>query len=300
MSNRKLNKGVSIEVQCSCLLCVLFNDIIISSIFPISPPKPHLAEKAQEIVISYCQSAATQHVRIASIDVCSDEATLAAQLDQVEADGGPIYMLINCAGTAVCGTVEDTSVKTARHLMDVNFFGTFGPTRHVLAGMQRRQQGGIVVLTSSLAGVVGVYGMGAYCAAKFALRGFAESLALENAHRDISVTVALPGDTDTPGFAVENETKPRITKLMSESGGLVHPRAMGKQIVEDALVSLRRRNCRVKSLVFIRFSFPHISSADTFSPSTITPPFWWPRCAPACRRMAASCRRCSACAFSGR
>lgn len=194
-------------------------------------------EKAQEIVYSYCSSPTTQHVRIASIDVCAAEATVAEKLNQVEVDGGPIFMLVNCAGMAICNTIEDTTVEMARLMMDVNFFGSFGPTRHVLTRMQQRNEGGIIVLTSSMAGIVGVYGMGAYCSAKFALRGFAEALSLENAHRDISVTLALPGDTDTPGLAKENETKPRITKLMSEDGGLVHPRHMGKQIVEDALVS---------------------------------------------------------------
>lgn len=169
----------------------------------------------------------------------SDYDNIARRLADVEAhsDSGPIHMLVNCAGMAQCGTIADTSPAMARQMMDINYFGTFLPTRYVLEGMQRRNEGGIIVLTSSMAGMLGVYGMGAYCASKFALRGLAESLALENAHRGITVTLALPGDTDTPGYKVENETKPAITKLMSSEGGLVEPREMGRSIVDDALVS---------------------------------------------------------------
>lgn len=182
-------------------------------------------------------------MRTASIDVCADYATVAERLAAVEQAGGPIYMLVNCAGTAVCGTLIDTTIEMARRMMDINYFGTFQPTRCVLAGMRERaaagqDDGGIIVLTSSMAGMLGVYGMGAYSASKFALRGLAEVLALESAHLGISVTLALPGDTDTPGLAVENESKPAITKAMSSEGGLAQPSEMGRQIIEDALVSV--------------------------------------------------------------
>lgn len=198
-------------------------------------------EKARELIAGHRRSEA-QHIRIASIDVCADYATVAKQLAAVELAGGPIYMLVNCAGQAVCGTLVETSVETARWMMDINYFGTFQPTRYVLDGMRERaasgqDDGGVIVLTSSMAGMLGVYGLGAYSASKFALRGLAEALSLESAHLGISVTVALPGDTDTPGLKVENESKPAITKAMSSEGGLAQASEMGRQIVEDALVS---------------------------------------------------------------
>lgn len=204
-----------------------------------SQPPP---EEAKKLVESHRLSE-TQRIHIASIDVCIDYDLMVQRLAEVEAANGPIYMLVNCPGMAICGTIADTCVQTARRLMDINYFGTFQPTRYVIEGLRCRADGGIIVLTSSVAGLMGVYGMGAYCASKFALRGLAEALALENAHLGISVTLALPGDTDTPGYETENTSKPEITKLMCDEGGLAQPCDMGRQIVEDALVSVCRYIC---------------------------------------------------------
>lgn len=53
----------------------------------------------------------------------------------------------------------------------------------------------------------------------------------------IHVTLALPPDTDTPGFANEEKSKPLETKLISESGGLHSPERVASQIMNDALVN---------------------------------------------------------------
>jgi 3-dehydrosphinganine reductase len=54
---------------------------------------------------------------------------------------------------------------------------------------------------------------------------------------NISVTLCLPPDTDTPGFANEEKTKPMETRLISQSSGLVAPEVVAKQLMKDALVS---------------------------------------------------------------
>ena len=59
---------------------------------------------------------------------------------------------------------------------------------------------------------------------------------------NISVTLCLPPDTDTPGFANEEKTKPMETRLISQSSGLVSPEAVAKQLMEDTLVSYFREN----------------------------------------------------------
>jgi len=154
-------------------------------------------------------------------------------LDQIE-DKNPIFMLVNCAGMAICGTIEETSVNDAHRMMDCNYFGTYYPTRHCLQKMKKNKSG-IIVITASQAALMGIYGYGAYGATKFALRGLAETIAMEASHCGISVTLALPADTDTPGFAKEEITKPRETKIISGTGGLAKPEDVAKQIVDDAL-----------------------------------------------------------------
>lgn len=53
----------------------------------------------------------------------------------------------------------------------------------------------------------------------------------------VSLTLAFPPDTDTPGLKQEELTKPKETKLISGTGGLQDPEVVGKQMVHDALVS---------------------------------------------------------------
>lgn len=135
---------------------------------------------------------------------------------------------------AVCGTVEDTKPEDAQFMMDLNFFGTFYPIRYVLPKMKARKDG-IIVLTASQAALLGIFGFGAYSAAKFALRGLAETVYMETKHLGITVTLALPADTDTPGFANEEKSKPKETKEISGSGGLFKPEDVAKVLIQDAL-----------------------------------------------------------------
>jgi 3-dehydrosphinganine reductase len=95
-----------------------------------------------------------------------------------------------------------------------------------------RQLGsGRIVLVSSQAGQVGVFGYTSYCSTKFALKGLAESLQMELARDNIYVTVAYPPDTDTPGFAEENKTKPIETQLINETSGVLSAEEVAKKII---------------------------------------------------------------------
>lgn len=190
-------------------------------------------EKAKEHLLQR-KNRDDQKIEYRSIDLAKNNETVEKGFQDIEQTSGPIFMLVNCAGMAICGTVEDTSVEDAKLMMDINYFATFYPTRYVLAKMKAAKEG-IIVITASQAALVGIYGYGAYAASKFALRGLAETIAMEAKHRGVSVTLALPADTDTPGFEKENESKPLETKIISGSGGLAKPEDVGRKIVHDAL-----------------------------------------------------------------
>ncbi|CAL7944906.1 unnamed protein product [Xylocopa violacea] len=147
---------------------------------------------------------------------------------------GPIYMLVNCAGTAICGKIEDTSVADLQKMINVNFLGSYYCTKAIVQRMKASQEG-IIVFTSSQAALLGIFGYSAYCSTKFALRGLAESLSMELTPYNISVTLCLPPDTDTPGFAVEELSKPLETKLISQTNPLVSPEAVANKLFKDAL-----------------------------------------------------------------
>jgi 3-dehydrosphinganine reductase len=68
--------------------------------------------------------------------------------------------------------------------MEINFFGSVNITRAILPDMKSTSNGGVLVFVSSLAGLVGLYGFTAYSASKFAVRGFAEALAMDNINID--------------------------------------------------------------------------------------------------------------------
>lgn len=115
-------------------------------------------------------------------------------LTELEENAGTIYMLINCAGMAICGTVDEMSIEDAQRMIDINYWATYFPTRFVL-GKMKKLGDGILVITGSQASLLGIYGYGPYAAAKFALRGLAETIAMEVSHTKITVTLALPADT---------------------------------------------------------------------------------------------------------
>lgn len=170
------------------------------------------------------------------LDLSGGYIDVVETLTAAEDNFGSIYMLINCAGLAVCGIFEEISIPDARRLMDINYWGSYHCARYVLSKMKESREG-ILVFTASQAALFGIYGYGPYAASKYAVRGLAETIAMETRHLGISVTLALPSDTDTPGFENEEKTKPRETKIISSSGGLANPEQVAKRIMHDALVS---------------------------------------------------------------
>lgn len=195
-------------------------------------------ESTVEQIITH-RANSDQKIQYRSMDLSKSNDVVEKCFAELEEAIAPIYGLINCAGMAICGTVDEMSIEDARHLMDVNYYATLYPTRYVLRQLKKTGDG-IITITGSQASLVGIYGYGSYAAAKFALRGLAETIAMEVSHTKISITLALPADTDTPGFANENKTKPEETKIISGGGGLAKPETIAKRIFADILVGSNR------------------------------------------------------------
>lgn len=108
-----------------------------------------------------------------------------------------IDYLYHCGGISQRATAAETAIEVDRKIMETNYFGTIALTKAVLPIFQKQHSGHFVVI-SSIAGKFGFYLRSAYSAAKHALHGFFESLALEEAHNGIHVTIACPGKINTP------------------------------------------------------------------------------------------------------
>lgn len=105
---------------------------------------------------------------------------------------GRIDVLINNAGFAVVGALEETSDADLRAQMETNFFGAMAVTRAALP-LFRAQRFGAVVNISSMGGQMSFPGFSAYSASKFALEGASEALAQEMGPFGVKVLIVEPG-----------------------------------------------------------------------------------------------------------
>jgi len=174
-----------------------------------------------------------------------DAAALARAIGELEAEAGPVDILICCAGTALPGRFLDVHFDEFRAQMDLNYLGTVAALRCVLPGMVERGHGHVVV-TSSTAGLLGVVGYTGYGPTKWAVRGLAETLRYEVSPRGVHVAVLYPPDTDTPGFAAENTRKPPETVAVSGAIKPVAAEVVAKQLLRG--IERNRENIAVDAL----------------------------------------------------
>lgn len=167
-----------------------------------------------------------------SVDVC-DSTELKKALQTAETASGPIDILVLNAGVCIPGLLLDQDIDTFQRLLDLNLLANVKATQLVLPGMMSRQSGHLVYVASPLS-VLGFAGYSAYCASKWALRGFVDSLRNETQGTGVTLSIGYPPDTDTPGFAKENETKPGLCVAVNKALGndLYSPEKVAKCMVK--------------------------------------------------------------------
>jgi NAD(P)-dependent dehydrogenase (short-subunit alcohol dehydrogenase family) len=116
-----------------------------------------------------------------------------ACLDSVVAEAGGLDILINNAGYGLVGSVEESTLDEARAQMDTNFFGVVRIVKACLP-LMRSQRSGRILNISSIAGLTAIPFWSHYCASKYALEGFTESLRYEVRPWNIQVSLIEPGD----------------------------------------------------------------------------------------------------------
>lgn len=121
------------------------------------------------------------------------EASVRQAIAQTIARFGTIDVVVNNAGYGLAGSIEELSDQEARDNFDVNVFGSLNVIRNVMPHL-RKQRSGHIFNLSSIGGFFGSFpGWGIYCATKFAVEGFSESLAAEVKPFGVHVTVVAPG-----------------------------------------------------------------------------------------------------------
>jgi NAD(P)-dependent dehydrogenase (short-subunit alcohol dehydrogenase family) len=158
-----------------------------------------------------------------ALDVTDPAQREAAVSDTLERFGR-VDVLVNNAGRTQVGAVEETTDAELRSLFELHFFAPAALTRLVLPHM-RRQGGGAIVQMSSVGGQTTAPGFGAYCATKFALEGFTETLRDEVAGFGIRTLIVEPGAFRTglfrPGAAYESEPMPEYADTVGPTRAYV-------------------------------------------------------------------------------
>ena len=175
----------------------------------------------------------------AALDV-RDGTAFDALVSRVVADHGRIDIIFNNAGIGVGGPIEDLTADHWQRIVDINIMGVVNGIRAAYPHMMRQGDGHIVNL-SSLFGLVAVPGQSGYNAAKFAVRGFTESVRqdLLVAGAPVQVTCVHPGGIKTGiarhGRATAGEDHEANSRLFDDHLARLEPSVAADQILRAML-----------------------------------------------------------------
>jgi NAD(P)-dependent dehydrogenase (short-subunit alcohol dehydrogenase family) len=127
----------------------------------------------------------------------SDYAQIRTMADEIHDASGSMDVIMNVAGIAVWGTVENLEHRQWKKTIDVNLMGPIHVVECFVPAMVAAGRGGHVVNVSSAAGLIGIPWHAAYSASKFGVRGMSEVLRFDLRRHGIGISVICPGAVDT-------------------------------------------------------------------------------------------------------
>ena len=154
---------------------------------------------------------------------------------------GRIHVLCNNAGVNGGGTAASEDFDDWDRALSVNLGGVVNGTKIIAPIIRQQGEGGHIVNTSSMAGVVPLPGLAAYSTAKYAVRGFSESLRMQLAKDGIGVSCLFPGATrtalvplpeDDPEHIKEEGAPQFLKDLWDAMRGAIDPYDTGKAVIE--------------------------------------------------------------------
>ena len=185
------------------------------------------------------------------------DVTLRADCEHLIDVSGKVDVLVNNAGFAIFDPFESARPDDPEAMMQTNYFGTVWCTQAVLPQMLARRNGTIVNV-ASIAGIMGYARMGGYCATKFALMGFSETLRDEVLGRGVRVAMVCPGTVETQFFVkAERGKMPGASRLILA----IKPEHVARVIVKSAEDGKYRRILPVGAALFMRLkeAFPRFA-----------------------------------------
>jgi len=166
----------------------------------------------------------------------TDFDAMGTMVRKIEADHGPIDILVNCAGITRDSTFRKMSLEQWRAVLTTNLDSVFNVTRHVIDGMVERGWGRIINI-SSVNAVRGQFGQTNYAAAKAGILGFTKSLAQEVVRKGVTVNAISPGYVQTDMvMAIRDDVREKIVSEIP-AGRLARP-----EEIADAVAFLASEN----------------------------------------------------------
>ena len=184
-------------------------------------------QQAQSAIDGKRQSS-RQLIQTFSADVTDGDAVVRAV--RAATSTHPLDLVVSSAGIIVPGSFADLPPDAFDRTMKVNYLGTVNLVRAVLPDLRARGEGRIVLISSG-AGLIGLYGYTAYAPSKFAVRGFAEALRAELRPEGIGVSIVYPPDTDTPQLRAEIPARPAATSRI-----VARAKVLSAEAVADAIL----------------------------------------------------------------
>ncbi|MFI6519697.1 3-oxoacyl-[acyl-carrier-protein] reductase [Spirillospora sp. NPDC050679] len=187
-----------------------------------------LAAAGDKVAVTYRSGEPPEGLFGVRCDVTSAEDVDAA-FGKVEAEHGPVEVLVANAGITKDTLLAIMSEDTFTSVLDTNLTGAFRVAKRGVKGMMRKRTGRIV-LVSSVVGLSGSAGQANYAASKAGMVGFARSLARELGSRNITVNVVAPGFVDTDMTAALSEDQQNAIKGVIPLGRVARPEEIAKTV----------------------------------------------------------------------
>jgi NAD(P)-dependent dehydrogenase (short-subunit alcohol dehydrogenase family) len=198
-------------------------------------------------------------VTTTSLDVTDQEAVF-AWAETTVAEHGKVNMVFNNAGVNLACTAEETSFEDLRWIMDVDFWGVIYGTKAFLPLIKQAGERGSIVNISSLFGLISMPSQSAYNAAKFAVRGYSDTLRLELEldNVDVGVSVVYPGGiatnvSDSARYRGKMDT-PEIRRVSKKAIQEVSPEEAARVILAGVKTNEQRILIGKSAIKFDRLS----------------------------------------------
>ncbi|WP_316274109.1 oxidoreductase [Bacillus halotolerans] len=187
-----MNKKIAIVTGASSGFGLLTAVKLAQSFFVIATARQ--PEKAEQLHGLAAKHHVADSIHITALDV-TDEHSIEAFGKTISAYA-PIDLLVNNAGTAYGGFIEDVPMEHFRKQFETNVFGLINVTKTVLPYI-RKHSGAKIINVSSISGLTGFPALSPYASSKYALEGFSESLRLELIPFGIETALIEPGSYQT-------------------------------------------------------------------------------------------------------